>query len=158
MGPGPAFVPAPLLLAMGPWFPCASPRCSAIFFICAAAAGDMCGGCCPRLLLWECPCCGVAPSTCASDPGAPPKLTCGGICVAAGLNACKSAAFAFAVEPAPKIAPEFGLTFCGDEVIADIGLWFTGITGCRGVASRGVEWGFVGGVACGVTDTVGVGC
>jgi hypothetical protein len=72
-----------------------------------------------------------------------------------GLNACRSAVFVFAAGPGPVLGPELGLIFGGDGFIPDIGFWFTGI---RGVASRGVECGFVGGVACEVADIAGVGC
>jgi hypothetical protein len=50
------------------------------------------------------------------------------------------------------------LIFGEDAFIPEIGFWFTGIPDFRCVASRGVKCGFIGGVACGVADTVGVGC
>ena len=105
--PPAAVRPAPALFPpmISPGLPCASPRCSISFFICAATSGGICGSCCPRLLWWECPCCGVALSTCASWTGAdgPPNPTCGGICVAAGLKACRSCALEFATGPAPEL-------------------------------------------------------
>src|SRR5882757_4982282 len=97
---------------------------------------------------------------CASCADTPPKPTCGGVCVVVGLNACRCAVFvfAFAAGPEPALDPELGLIFGGDGFIPDIGFWFTGIPGFRGVPSRGVECAFIGGVACGVADTAGVGC